>query len=147
MKKFLLGAVIVTGVATMLTGCVVTKPFEPKPLDEKARGISIVRSTPYGCKVLGEVEGFDKTNSDKNRPFDVIYTDPTLEEARRGALNDARNNAVEVAGKAKRVTLRIVEAKATCFTPNGVCAPNIIDTSRVLSFRVSAQVFECGKKD
>lgn len=139
MKKLLLSSVMVTGVVTMLTGCVVTQPFKPKELNENAKGITTVRSTPYGCKVLGEVEGMDEDLPHSNAP--------TLEEARKGALNDLRNNAAEVVGKTKRVTLRIMEEKAVCFTPSGNCDPDITDATMVKSFRVAAQVFECGEKE
>jgi len=145
MKKVLFCTLMFTGVSTMLTGCVAPNPFVPKALNEKAKGITTVRSTPYGCKVLGEVEGVDES---KTSPHDLtpLVAMPTMAELRQGAMNDLRNNAAEVVGKSKRITLRVIDEKLTCYG-NGACPSDIQDNHIVKRFSVTAQIFECGKKD
>ena len=84
--------------------------FSPKPLDVSARGITEVRDTPYNCKVLGEAEGSDDATG---------YAAATLEQVRKGALNDLRNEAVAVMGAGKRITLYILDEWALCYGERG----------------------------
>ena len=49
----------------------------------------MVRTTPYNCRVLGEVEGSDNANG---------YDGATYESMRKSAYNDLKNEAVEVVG-------------------------------------------------
>ena len=62
MKKLIPSIILTTIASTVLSGCVQFVPYEGKSLNPEARGITTVRSTPYGCKVLGEVEGKETTN-------------------------------------------------------------------------------------
>jgi hypothetical protein len=48
--------------AIFFNGCDVTPPFQVVQLQENARGITVARSTPYNCTVLGEVEGRSENN-------------------------------------------------------------------------------------
>ena len=110
MKKLVPSIILTTIASTVLSGCVQFVPYEGKSLNPEARGITTVRSTPYGCKVLGEAEGKETTNPS------TLYTrgSVTRETLRDSALNDLRNNAAEAIGKGKRITLRIVEEKPIC---------------------------------
>lgn len=133
MKKFALLALI----STTLSGCIALKPYEPTPLNENAKGITTVRSTPYGCKVLGEVEGketWDRKDSFLGENEEVID----------GAMNDLRNKAFDVVGGSKRITLRVIQEKTIC---NGdqLCDAETT-TQRIKSHKVYAQIFECGDK-
>lgn len=138
MKKNLIRLSAVIGVATMLTGCVMPPPFQPKALNENAKGISTVRSTPYGCKVLGEAEGKDN--------YDDGFLVAFLGELRESALNDLRNNAADVVGNnTKRITLRIVEEK--CSRRGTPCEDINSERQVATNYRVTAQIFECGNKE
>lgn len=139
MKKMMMNFSVFLGIAIMLTGCVIVPPFIPKALNENAKGITSVRATPYGCKVLGELDGMDEYNQTTQAP--------TLEKLRLSAMNDLRNNAVEVVNKSKRITLRIVEEKTSCFSQDGSCPANLKGNSIVRGIRITAQIFECGDKD
>ena len=111
--------------------------FSPKPLDVSARGITEVRDTPYNCKVLGEAEGSDDATG---------YAAATLEQVRKGAPNDLRNEAVAVVGAGKRITLYILDEWALCYGERGRlvgCPQNAV---YVNSYRVRAQIFDCGEK-
>lgn len=116
----------------LLSGCGAPM-FSPKPLDVSARGITEVRDTPYNCKVLGEAEGSDDATG---------YAAATLERVRKGALNDLRNEAVAVVG----ATLYILDEWALCYGERGRpvgCPQNAV---YVNSYRVRAQIFDCGEK-
>ena len=120
----------------LLGGCG-SPMFSPKPLDVSARGITEVRDTPYNCKVLGEAEGSDDATG---------YAAATLEQVRKGALNDLRNEAVAVVGAGKRITLYILDEWALCYGERGRpvgCPQNAV---YVNSYRVRAQIFDCGEK-
>lgn len=137
MKKYVVNTVLFLSLASMLSGCV-SSPFIPKALNDNAKGITTSKSTPYGCKFLGEVEGADGYNRS------TYY--PLVPEARLGALNDLRNNAKDVVGQNnKRITLRIIEEKPVCvFGDSCLDKKNIY--SPVSSYTVVAQIFECGDK-
>lgn len=148
MKKQIYGSLIV-GMSILLVGCVQVKPFTPKALNENAKGIATVKSTPYGCKVLGETTGFEQNRPDtgevNERGYPIVIKTPTLAEARIGASNDLVNKAVEIAGKSKRVVLKIIDSNVTCLVP-GACQ-NLQDNTPVTSYSLTAQVFECGNKE
>lgn len=108
-----------------------------KAAGRKRRGITEVRDTPYNCKVLGEVEGSDDATG---------YAAATLGQVRKGALNDLRNEAVAVVGAGKRITLYILNEWALCYGERGRlvgCPQNAV---YVNSYRVRAQIFDCGEK-
>lgn len=111
--------------------------FSPKPLDASARGITEVRDTPYNCKVLGEAEGSDNATG---------CAAVTLEQVRKGALNDLRNEAVAVVGAGKRITLYILSEWALCYGERGRPARCPQNAVYVNSYRVRAQIFDCGEK-
>lgn len=121
-------------------------PFEPKQLEARARGISIVKDSPYNCKVLGEAEG-------KDNAFDKSGT--TKELLRESALNDLRNEASYIAGEGKRVMIFITREEVLCEgTVNGTrrsinCAfslPKSVKNAILTSYKIQAQVFDCGDK-
>lgn len=120
----------------MLGGCGAPM-FSPKPLDANARGITEVRDTPYNCRVLGEAEGSDGVTG---------YAAATLEQVRKGALNDLRNEAVAVAGTGKRITLYILNEQALCYGEQGRLVRCPQNSIYVNSYRVRAQIFDCGEK-
>lgn len=135
-KHFVLGIFSVT---TLLTGCI-TPPseFVPKPLNDNAKGIATVRETPYGCKVLGEMEGFEGKHEYERTP--------TLAQVREGAMNDLRNRAFDVVESSKRrIVLKVIGSSVLCFGGQA-CPEHMYDDDYVNSYRVSAQVFECGDK-
>lgn len=142
MKKQLLNLGALLGLSVLLSGCA-TQEFFPKKLDDKAKGISTVRTTPYGCKVLGEIEGKDHTPIQK--PMTMIVGN-TLSALRDGAMNDLRNNSIEVVGNSKkRTVLKIVSEVAYC--ARGVdCPAQTMDSEHIHSYLVKAEIFECGDK-
>lgn len=125
-------------VAVLFVGCS-SVAFTPKPLDYDARGITVVKETPYNCKVLGETEGYDEAD---NR------SGATYEKVRKGAYNDLRNEALAVVRDSNhRITLRIVQEDI-------VCGNNIFYqikcnqiNSNIYSYRVKAQIFDCGNRE
>ncbi|HDR1866487.1 hypothetical protein RHO08_09245 [Pasteurella multocida] len=139
MKNYIMTSMSLLAMTSILSGCAIPSPFTPKALNENAKGITTSRSTPYGCKSLGEIEGIDGYKPDTITPM--------LSEARTGALNDLRNNAVEAVGEGKRITLRIIEEKPECISGIDDCRKGK-DNNRtmVYSYRIVAQIFECGNK-
>lgn len=143
MKKTLLnfGSLVITSL--VLSGCVTQQEFFPKKLNGNARGIATVKSTPYGCKALGEVEGKDSSAIQSEM---VVVVGNTLSAVREGAMNDLRNNAVEVVGNSsKRTVLKIVYERAFC-TTNAVCQNQRNTSQSIHSYLVKAEIFECGDK-
>lgn len=121
-------------------------PFEPKQLEARARGISIAKDSPYNCKVLGEAEGKDNA---------LDKSGATKELLRESALNDLRNEASYIAGEGKRVMIFITREEVLCEgTVNGTrrsinCAfslPKSVKNAVLTSYKIQAQVFECGDK-
>ncbi len=140
MHKQLIQLSALTGILILLTGCVMEpKPFIPKALDDNARGITTVNSPPYGCKFLGEIEGHDGAPP---KPFQQDAS--TMSAARKGALNDVRNQAVDVTGS--RIVLSIAREQAICFD-GADCSHLKNQDIFVSSYVVTAQIFECGDKD
>ncbi|OOF46191.1 hypothetical protein BKK51_03235 [Rodentibacter trehalosifermentans] len=134
------------GISTIMVGCAIeTVPFESKKLNQEAQGISLVRETPYGCKVLGEVEGKDGIPAGETIPFQIIYNHATFLQAEEGAMNDARNEAAKVVGNSKkRTVLRVIDRNIYCH--GGQCPPNLSDNNIVKAVKVRAQVFECDRR-
>ena len=131
-------SIVLSSLIFVLTGCVEQPRFYPTKLMNEARGVTIARSTPYNCVVLGEIEGRSDTS--------LGAIGANLQTLRDSAINDVKNNAIYATGRDKRIMLRIFYEKATCIY-NG----NIIDCTReeiglVRSYRLSAQIFECGYK-
>lgn len=123
-------------ICVLLTGCVAPQ-FEPKPLSPNSKGIAMVNSTPYSCKVLGEAEGSDETNGRIN---------PAIERLRQGAINDLKNEAVEIVGLHKRVVLYIIKEEALCYWLFEGIKACPAGSSSALGYRVRAQIFDCGDK-
>ncbi|RDU61214.1 hypothetical protein [Helicobacter sp. MIT 14-3879] len=120
--------------------------YEPKTLNESARGIAVAYSIPYNCKVLGEVEGKDEAGGKAG---------PTFEQIREGATNDLRNQAADLVRGGQRLMLSISKEAMICqvrtkkdkyqeedCTLWNKLKPN----SQILSYRIHANVFECGEK-
>ena len=121
-------------------------PYEPKTLNENARGISVAYSMPYNCKVLGEVEGKDDANGKAG---------PTFEQIREGATNDLRNQAADLVRSGKRLMLSVTKEAMICqmrakkgkYQEEDCTIWNKLpDNGQILSYRISANVFECGDK-
>lgn len=131
-----LNLALLCAVAGLLSGCVAPQ-FEPKPLLANSKGIATVRSTPYNCKVLGEAEGNDEANGRMN---------PTIDRLRQGAINDLKNEAVEIVGLHKRVVLYIVSETPLCYYGNELdrCPRG---SQFAASYRIKAQIFDCGDKN
>ncbi len=119
--------------AGLLIGGCGAPAFSPKPLNAEARGITEVRSIPYGCKSLGEFEGSDEVSG---------YGFAALRHVREGALNDIRNKAFYIIGDGKRKILYILSEKGLCYGEQ-VCPPESV---YVHSYHVRAQIFDCGEK-
>lgn len=140
MNKTLLKLSSLIATSLMLVGCATVQYF-PKALNENAKGIATVRTTPYGCKVLGEIEGKDNSPTQQG-----VIVGNTLSALREGAMNDLRNNAVDVIGNSnKRSVLKIVSETAYCQA--GVDCPNqTMESQHIHSYLVKAEIFECGDK-
>lgn len=140
MKKQFLRTGMLLGLSFVLAGCA-TKLFEPKALNNNAKGISTVTIVPKGCKALGMVEGKDE----KKPVADAFVVGSSLLSLREGAMNDLRNNAVEVVGNSKkRTVLKIVSETAFC--SQGSCPNQQFETRDMHSYLVKAEIYECGKK-
>jgi len=83
-------------VAVFFNGCTPSQ-YSPKSLLPYAKGITTVESAPYGCKYLGNIEGYEEVEPSR---FGVVGA--TYGSVRRGALNDLKNNAVDVVKKTKK---------------------------------------------
>ncbi|WP_110581438.1 DUF4156 domain-containing protein [Helicobacter cinaedi] len=142
------------GLGLLVVGCGDPVPelphYKPKSLEQQGKGITIAKSTPYNCKILGEVEGKDNTNGTKGA---------TRELLREGALNDLRNEAGDAAGVGKRIMLNITNEEVLCSVvlegKKGKTQQTIKCTDglpidaingKLLSHRIHAQVFDCGEK-
>ena len=135
MKKLIVSLTFVVMTSSVLSGCVFV-PYVGKQLNPEARGIATVRTTPYGCHVLGEAEGKDSVDE-----FTRGYN---KEKLRDSALNDLRNQAAEIVGRTnKRITLRILEEGITCGSECSKDHPHLTMTG----YKVVGQIFECGDKD
>jgi len=132
-----LNLALLCAAAGLLSGCVAPQ-FEPKPLLVNSKGIATVRSTPYNCKVLGEAEGNDEANGRMN---------PTIDRLRQGAINDLKNEAVEIVGLHKRVVLYIIKEEALCYWLFEGIKACPVGSSSALGYRVRAQIFDCGDKN
>ncbi|RDU70508.1 hypothetical protein CQA66_08070 [Helicobacter aurati] len=121
-------------------------PYEPKTLNESARGIAVAYTMPYNCKVLGEVEGKDEAGGKAG---------PTFEQIREGATNDLRNQAADLVRGGQRLMLSVSKEAMICqvrtkkdkyqeedCTLWNKLPPN----AQILSYRIHANVFECGEK-
>lgn len=139
-------------VAIYTTGCGLfdspepKPPYQPKQLEAQARGITVAKSTPYNCKILGEVEGKDNV---------IGKSGATRELLREGAMNDLRNEASYVAGQGTRAMLSITKEEVLCTATvggemqtinctNGL--PKGAKNGSLVSHRIHAQVFDCGDK-
>ena len=131
-----LNLALLCAVAGILSGCVAPQ-FEPKPLLANSKGIAMGNSTPYSCKVLGEAEGSDEANGRIN---------PAIERLRQGAINDLKNEAVEIVGLHKRVVLYIIKEEALCYWLFEGIKACPAGSSSALGYRVRAQIFDCGDK-
>ena len=124
-------------ILALFSGCMAPQ-FTPKPLSPDSKGIAMVNSTPYSCKVLGEAEGSDEANGRMN---------PTIEGLRQGAINDLKNEAVEIVGLHKRVVLYIIKEEALCYWLFEGIKACPAGSSSALGYRVRAQIFDCGDKN
>ncbi|STQ87120.1 hypothetical protein LS73_008130 [Helicobacter muridarum] len=120
--------------------------YEPKTLNESARGIAVAYSIPYNCKVLGEVEGKDEAGGKAG---------PTFEQIREGATNDLRNQAADLVRGGQRLMLSISKEAMICqirtkkdkYQEEDCTLWNKLPAnSQILSYRIHANVFECGEK-
>ena len=139
------------GVSLFIFGCGEPVPelpaYKPKALESQGKGITIAKSTPYNCKILGEVEGKDSTEGTQGAIRETL---------REGASNDLRNTAGETVAAGKRIMLKITKEEIKCRAKfkDGVrivdCtngAPQDAISSKLLSHRMHADVFDCGVKD
>ncbi|TLD85001.1 DUF4156 domain-containing protein [Helicobacter sp. MIT 11-5569] len=146
MKKIIF-LVIVCGVLFFFVGCAAQQllSYTPKSLEPHGRGITIASSTPYNCRILGEVEGKDSSSA--------AMQGATLEKLREGALNDLKNEAGAAVGNNRRIMLRITNEASICqgvikgALKEGECRmfPSNIALSSI-SYRIHAEIFECGEK-
>lgn len=120
--------------------------YEAKTLNESARGIAVAYSVPYNCKVLGEVEGKDEAGGKAG---------PTFEQIREGATNDLRNQAADLVRGGQRLMLSVTKEAMVCqirtkkdrYQEEDCTLWNKLpDNTQILSYRIHANVFECGEK-
>ena len=142
MKTLTKNLIFAAFATSMLSGCVMNKQlYQGKELNPEAKGIAMVRATPYGCQVLGEAEGKDSVTSR------LDFYGVNQEKLRDSALNDLRNQSREiVASSKKRITLRIIDEQATCYGGECPLDKNMID-SYITGYKITAQIFECGEKE
>lgn len=140
--KVVIGATL----ALFMAGCFgPTVPYVPKELEKQARSVTVAKSTPYNCRLLGEAEGQDDAEG---------KIGPSYEKIREGALNDLRNTAADVA-HGKRALVAPTHEKLMCSSVGFFggrstpfeCKPNALGKKVVAqSYRIHAQVFDCGEK-
>lgn len=150
--KKLAQLLIASGSLFLVFGCAEPKPsYIPKALESQARGITTATSTPYNCKVLGEVEGRDDASGTQGA---------TKERLREGAINDLRNEASSaVGGENKRIMLKINKEEIQCSAAmrgkatlqNIKCThdyevPKGAIIIAPISYRIHADVYDCGQK-
>ena len=130
-------SVLVACLATSFNGCVdMEPPCKVTQLNESARGITVAKSTPYNCTVLGEIEG-----RSENHGYGA-----NLQVMRDSAVNDAKNNASYVVGTGKRAMINITSEKAVCLYDEQQRDCTDRQVGRIQSYRVNAQIFDCGAK-
>ncbi|CAD7288791.1 hypothetical protein [Campylobacter suis] len=100
--------------------------------------MTIARSTPYNCTVLGEIGGRSDTV--------LGAVGANLQTLRDSAINDAKNTASQVVGANKRIMLRIFNEKAVCMQANRPVNCTEHEIGLIRSYRLNAQVFDCGEK-
>ena len=149
--KNLISLGISIGISFLVFGCANPEPqlpmFKPKALEAQGKGITVAKSTPYNCIILGEVEGKDNTRGTQGA---------TRETLREGAINDLKNEAGNVAGEGKRIMLKINKEEVLCsvLMQNGRKAvvkcndglPTGAVQGELDSHRIHADVFDCGGK-
>ncbi len=136
---------ITCGALLFFAACADPKPpYTLKALESQGRGITIAHSTPYNCKILGEVEGKDS----------IAGRQPTtFEKLRESAMNDLKNNAGTAVGNNKRIMLRINKEAKICqgFVKSAMIedeCSNFPQKSYTFpeAYRIHADIFECGEK-
>ena len=133
-----------------LTGCglfdTVTPPkpqYQPKSIEAQARGVTVAKNIPYNCRILGEVEGKDNVGDTSGA---------TRELLRESAINDLRNEAFYVAGQGKRTMVNITKEVCRIFLGGAwqsvECRDGLLPqgTQNIYSYRIQAQVFDCGER-
>ena len=127
-----------------LTGCGLFStveekpPYQPKPIEAQARAVTVAKNIPYNCKILWEVEGKDSSRGTRGATKTML---------REGAINDLRNEAYYVGGQGKRVMVNIT--KELCKVWNGNNWQSVDCNAlqgNALSYRIHAQVFDCGDR-
>ena len=120
--------------------------YTPKPLMEEAKGIAVVNGVPLYCKLLGEAEGIDSSDGKGA---------PSFEQIREGALNDLRNGTMDLVDSRSKIVLTPVKEAMTCemrvndgkYEEKDCTAwEKIPQNGKILSYRIHANVFECGTK-
>lgn len=112
--------------------------FYATALHKEAVGVTIARNTPYNCTVLGEIEGRSDT--------ELGAMGANLQTLRDSAINDAKNTASQVVGANKRIMLRIFNEMAICMQGNRPVNCTEREIGFIRSYRLNAQVFDCGQK-
>lgn len=152
--KKLAQLLIASGSPFLFFGCIEPEPqdplYTPKALEPQSRGITVVTSTPYNCKVLGEVEGKDNVLGTRGT---------TRERLREGAMNDLKNTAAATANLNNRIMIKITKESMRCsITLNGrkqeIPCTYGYELNKLppqvavypLSHRIHADVYDCGEK-
>lgn len=149
------------GICMVLASCAkkpepVLPEFQPKALNENARGITIASSKAYNCKIVGEMEGYDEV---KGRASGVTKT-----KIRRGAMNDLKNETTYAIKDGQKVMISITKEEMRCEQypldkkgkPIPKTRPKNVDctsweeipedNARIMSYRVYADLYDCGNK-
>lgn len=120
--------------------------YTPKALADDAKGIAILNGIPLNCKLLGEAEGMDSSDG---------YAAPSFELIREGALNDLKNNTMDLVDSRDRVVLTPIKEAMTCEMHNGgdvfeekdcTTWTQIPNNGKILYYRIHANVFDCGAR-
>ena len=136
---------IALGFGLVMVGCGPTLPYAPKELEKGARTVTVAKTTPYNCKLLGEAEGKDNAEG---------KISPSYEQIREGALNDLRNTAADVA-HGKRAMVSPTKEKMVCSkigffggrSGRFDCSLETMGKKTAIeNLRIHAQVFDCGEK-
>lgn len=112
-------------------------------VEDKNRAITVAKTAPYNCVALGEIEGKDSAAGTRGATTEVLRT---------SALNDLKNEAGFVVDATKRkVMLQVLREVSLCLVDEGLVDCNKQQRvegrlPQAFSYRIQAQVFDCGSK-
>ena len=119
----------------VLTGYAPLPEFQPQPLSQEAKSLVFSQNKPYGCMLIGEVEG----NADKKGTSGA-----TADLLKTSAKNELRNNAAHLItlGENRRFLVYVKDERKTCHF--GFLEVKCEEMPEALSsYKAVGEVYEC----